>query len=294
MKSTRRATTPQGSGAPAIEPISRRLALQRLGAGLLAGCSDGATEDAPTGTAGEPDGSRWATGGTSALRDAETFPDPFDDPASASCALTCALTLGPCWAPSAPVRQDVSEGQPGIPMRLALRVVQADACTPVAGAEVEIWYCNLEGAYSASDVEGGNFCTGGNEEALAGYFFRGRAIADGDGKLAFHGCYPGWYPGRAIHIHLLIRPPERVGEATSSGAMAISQLFFPEELTEEVFAAAPGYVDKGQPDTRLSSDNVLRGVDDPTPFVVDYERLNDGTMLAWKTIALSEAEQCTG
>jgi protocatechuate 3,4-dioxygenase beta subunit len=235
----------------------------------------------------------WATGGTAAMTGAAAYPNPFASGlADPSCALTCLLTLGPCYAPSAPVRQDVSEGEAGIPLRLYLRVVDADGCAPVAGAEVEIWHCNIEGLYSGEDVNRVQFCTGGDERAEAAYFSRGRAIADADGVLFFDATFPGAYPGRAIHIHFLVRRAEDAGGVQDDAAAVVSQVFFPDALTREIFAEVPGYQERGQPDTTLETDGVTRSVDDLTPYILDYRRMDDGAMLAWKTLAISEDERC--
>jgi protocatechuate 3,4-dioxygenase beta subunit len=256
------------------------------------GGSAGAGQAGSGGTGGSSAASgEWTTGGTAAMKDAASYPDPFASGA-ASCALTCTLTKGPCWAPTAPVRQDVSEGEAGVPMRLALRVVEADGCTPVAGAEVEIWHCNIDGIYSAKDVENPAFCTGNNAKALASYYFRGRAITDSDGKLIFDTCYPGWYPSRAVHIHFAVRRAAHAGENTTTNARVISQLFFPEDLTKEIFSTVEGYKQKGQPDTTFASDTVIGSVSDKTPYIVDYQRMTDGAMLAWKTIAISDTASC--
>jgi protocatechuate 3,4-dioxygenase beta subunit len=296
--------------------LSRRSALQGVGVGLgvLVGCGDDDGGGAAGGAGGNPSGSAsagttaagaggssaatgtgsatvWATGGTAAMLGAASYPDPFDTPGS-TCTSTCILTQGPCWAPSAPVRRDISEGEPGIPLRLMLRILDADGCTPVNGAEVEIWYCNIEGQYSAEDAQSPGFCTGNDAAALAGYFFRGRAIADVAGKVTFDGCFPGWYPGRSIHIHLLVRPAASAGEATTTNAVAISQIFFPEALTAEIFETVSGYVEQRQPDTSFADDNVLTSVEDITPYVVAYERMSDGAMLAWKDIVISSSQSC--
>lgn len=273
------------------ERLSRRAALRNvgIGIGLLAGCSDDSPDDPPI--TFTPAANPWATGGTAAMTDAASYPDPFAS-ASSACALICTLTQGPCWAPNAPVRQDVSEGEPGVPLRLALRIVEADGCTPIEGAEVEIWYCNIDGLYSAEDVQSVAFCTSNDAHAVSGYFFRGRAISDADGKLSFHGCFPGWYPGRSIHIHFLVRPAANAGEATTQNTVAMSQLFFPEELTAEIFATVPDYIAQGQPDTRFARDGVLGAVDDIAPFLVEYQQMTDGALLAWKTIAISAADAC--
>lgn len=233
----------------------------------------------------------WATGGTAAMKDAASYPDPFTSGA-ATCSLTCTVTQGPCWAPTAPTRQDVSEGQPGIPLRLALRVVEADGCTPVAGAEVEIWHCDIRGIYSAKDVENVAFCTGNDATALQLYYFRGRQVADADGKLVIDTCYPGWYQGRAIHIHFVVRRSAHAGESTTTNSTVISQFFFPEELTTAIFNDVVGYKERGQPDTSLASDNVIGGVSDTTPYILDYAQMSDGAMLAWKTIAISDTDSC--
>jgi protocatechuate 3,4-dioxygenase beta subunit len=300
MKNAHSVEKPERAAQAASRGISRRTALRHvgIGIGLLTGCTDDSARDegdGAGGSAGVVPGSSdaWATGGTAAMTDVASYPDPFAT-GMASCALLCALTQGPCWAPSAPLRQDVSEGEPGVPLRLALRIVQADGCTPVPGAEVEIWYCNIDGLYSADDIpaQALSFCTSDSEHALSGYFFRGRALSDDDGKLSFHGCFPGWYPGRSIHIHILVRPAANAGETTTSNSVAMSQLFFPEALTTEIFDTVAGYVAKGQPDTSFARDSIARAVTDIAPFVVEYQRMTDGALLAWKTIAISASTSC--
>lgn len=268
---------------------------------MLGSCGSDSEDDAPTAEAAlsedpsrpeDPDtanavsSSSWATGGTAGMVDAESYPDPFSE-LGESCRLLAALTQGPCWAPTAPVRQDISEGEPGLPLRLALRIVRGKECAPVAGAEIEIWYCNLDGAYSGEDIES-QICANGNERARSSYFFRGRALSNATGKASFHGCYPGWYPGRAIHIHVLVRPAVDAGDITTGSAVVMSQLFFPEALTRNIFTSAEGYKEKGIPDTRLSTDGVLRSLDDISPFLVDTQQMTDGALLAWKTIALPD------
>ncbi len=182
-------------------------------------------------------------------------------------------------------------GEPGIPMRLALRVVEADGCDPVVGAELEIWHCNIDGLYSGDDVNQGSFCTADDEHAIESYFFRARAIADDNGVVVFDSTFPGWYPSRAIHIHFLVRRAAFVGGVQDTNAAVVSQLFFDETLTAEIFNDVDGYKQKGQPDTSLSSDIVI-GNDDPTPYIVQTARMSDGAMLAFKTIAISDDDSC--
>jgi protocatechuate 3,4-dioxygenase beta subunit len=58
----------------------------------------------------------------------------------------------------------------------------------------------------------------------------------------FTTIYPGWYPGRAVHIHFKIRVPAaggRIDEFTS-------QLYFSDELTDRVHAQEPYSAHHGQ------------------------------------------------
>ena len=48
--------------------------------------------------------------------------------------------------------------------------------------------------------------------------------------MTFTTIYPGWYPGRAVHIHFKVR---------SGASEFTSQWFFDESLTDEVYADEP-------------------------------------------------------
>lgn len=283
--------TPRANFAQA----TRRRSLKILGLGLLAGCSGPAARlvGGDSGAAKAASGlGDWSTGGAQALSKLSSIPNPFLS-ASEACSLTCEQILGPCYAPKAPLRQDISEGEPGIPMRLAFRLVGVEDCAPIAGAEVEVWHTSQAGFYSADDVEGGDFCTSDDQHAEASYFFRGRAISDDDGQVAFDSCYPGWYSSRAVHIHVLVRMPDDAGSVETQNAQVVTQFYFDENMTEQIFADIDGYSDRGQPDTPLSRDGVMRGgAEAAQPFIFDVEQLNGGAMLASKTISISAGESC--
>ncbi|WP_373048704.1 protocatechuate 3,4-dioxygenase [Vulgatibacter sp.] len=275
------------------------------GAALLAACGD---PEGRTATAGRPGGgtggaggaggvggsggnggsggggaSAWATGGTAAMVDPDAYPDPFASGGGA-CALTCAMTLGPCFGLS-PIRRDVSEGYPGIPLRLVLRLVDVDGCTPVEGATVDVWHCSAAGLYSGDDVI--DFCTTGDPDARSHRFFRGTQSSDADGRVTFDTCFPGWYPGRAVHIHFRVVRGDEVS--------VVSQVFFPGDLVDEVFASVDDYVEAGAPDTSNEADGFLGASSDPDAFILDVARMADGAMLASKTVVLrssTSAPQC--
>ncbi len=135
------------------------------------------------------------------------------------------------------IRSDPSDGsvKDGLPLRLALRVheIRGNACTPFAGAMVDLWHCDASGVYG--DVRDRSFDTRGKK------FLRGYQITDATGTAQFLTIYPGWYPGRAVHIHFKIRTnPE-----SRRGYEFTSQIYFDDALTDHIHAQAP-YAAKGQ------------------------------------------------
>ena len=121
----------------------------------------------------------------------------------------------------------------GAPLRLEFHVsrVSGGACTPLSSAMVDVWHCNALGAYS--DVRDARFDTRGKK------FLRGFQRTDGKGTAEFRTIYPGWYEGRAVHIHFKIRS----GGADGRAHEFTSQLYFDEAVSDIVFQQAP-YNDK--------------------------------------------------
>jgi len=131
----------------------------------------------------------------------------------------------------------------GVPLALTLRVsaVGSTGCTPLAGAMVDVWHCDAVGVYSDA---GGN--TAGKK------FLRGHQVTDANGAVRFTTIYPGWYPGRAVHIHFKVR----TFAGPALGNEITSQLYFDEAVTDRVLARAP-YSVRGQR-TRNSDDGLYR------------------------------------
>lgn len=170
-----------------------------------------------------------------------------------SCVVRPALTEGPYFVDVDLNRSDIriepSDGsmKEGLPLRLRFQVssVGENICSPLAGAEVDIWHCDANGAYSGVSDPG--FDTSEQK------WLRGYQITDAMGVAEFMTIYPGWYSGRTTHIHFKIRTdPE-----AESGYEFTSQLFFDESITDIVHAQAP-YVAKGYRDTLNTSDNIFQ------------------------------------
>ncbi|WP_346017060.1 protocatechuate 3,4-dioxygenase [Pseudenhygromyxa sp. WMMC2535] len=242
--------------------------------------TEGTTTDTSSECGGAADA--WAMGGTAAMVSKACYPDPFEEYENA-CLLICETTEGPCTADTA-VREDISDGWTGLPVRLCLRFVYEDTCEPIEGASIEIWHTQRTGVYSGV-TPSGSFCYGDDADAENYLYFRGTQVTDDDGRVYFDTCYPGWYSSRAVHIHFRVWP-----EGLEGSVYTTSQLFFTDELNEEIFDSHPEYSEFGQPDTVNTTDNVIGGEEDMTPYLLDTERMTDGVMLAWKQIGLRSAD----
>jgi protocatechuate 3,4-dioxygenase beta subunit len=136
------------------------------------------------------------------------------------CTLTPELTEGPYYLDGEAVRRDITDGQPGIPLRLNLTVVDAAACAPIANASVDVWHANASGDYS-----------GFGNAASNRTFLRGTQVSGADGVATFDTIYPGWYQGRATHIHLKVH--------VGGSVVHTGQLFFDEAANATIYTQAP-------------------------------------------------------
>jgi protocatechuate 3,4-dioxygenase beta subunit len=146
-------------------------------------------------------------------------------------------TIGPYPSLADFTRSDIRENKQGLPLTLTITVVNTNAaCAPVAGAVVDIWQCDADGNYSQY----------GSERNLT--YLRGLQTTDATGKVTFVTIYPGWYQGRATHIHV---------EVTINGRSAkVTQIAFPEDVTAQVYRTGV-YASSGQNPTTNARDNVF-------------------------------------
>ena len=197
--------------------ITRRAALGLLGAlglgSIAAACTRRLTGATSTTTTPPSPGASGGTSGT----------------AAPSCVLTPEATEGPYYLPLNLVRSDITEGKPGVPLRLDLQVVDATSCRPMTGAVVDIWHADATGVYSGVVPLGPN----STAPATSGTFLRGVQNTDSDGIATFRTIYPGWYPGRAVHIHVKVHVDDQ--------AVHTGQLFFDDTLTAGVYRANAPY-----------------------------------------------------
>jgi protocatechuate 3,4-dioxygenase beta subunit len=154
-----------------------------------------------------------------------------------TCVLTPELTEGPYYIAGEKVRRDIREGHSGSLLTLKLRVLNVATCSPINGAAVDIWHADAAGNYS-----------GFGAGATSRTFLRGIQKTDANGVATFATIYPGWYTGRAVHIHVKVHV---VGKVVHTG-----QLFFPDTLTDTVYKSAP-YSARPNRDVRNAQDSIF-------------------------------------
>ena len=236
----------------AARAFSRRTLLGGIG-GLtgvtLLGCSSG-------GSGGTT--STSSTTGTTGTTTSTTTTTATTTTTPGSCVLIPEETVGPyplfndIASASAYQRADITEGKTGVPLNLILNIVNVNnQCAPILTAMVYIWHCDKDGYYSGYNQNGAD---------LRGQtFLRGVQTTDTNGRVTFNTIYPGWYPGRATHIHFRVY----LGLALQ----ATSQLAFPSAVTSAVYST-PLYVAKGQNPTTASNDGIFSdGVSYQMPLV---------------------------
>jgi protocatechuate 3,4-dioxygenase beta subunit len=155
-----------------------------------------------------------------------------------SCVLAPEMTEGPYYVPSEKVRRNITEGKPGAPLDLRLTVVDASTCKPIKSAAVDIWHADALGVYSGAIA---------NDPGTN--FLRGIQKSDIGGLARFTSIYPGWYQGRAVHIHVKVHLG---GTVVHTG-----QFFFNDALTDAVYKRSP-YSTRASRDTRNAADSIYR------------------------------------
>ncbi|WP_405873238.1 MULTISPECIES: intradiol ring-cleavage dioxygenase [unclassified Streptomyces] len=172
--------------------------------------------------------------------------------AAAVCTLTKEMTEGPYYLDGALVRSDITEGKAGIPLKLALTVVDDDTCATLSNALVEIWHADALGEYS------GFVGSNGHSEPDDGTFLRGGVLTDSSGVANITTVYPGWYRGRCIHIHVKVHTGVTLtsdGSFTGGQELHTGQLFFDESITTKVAAVSP-YSTNTVTRTTLAQDSI--------------------------------------
>jgi protocatechuate 3,4-dioxygenase beta subunit len=154
-----------------------------------------------------------------------------------SCVLTPELTEGPYYIANEKLRRNITDGRSGTPLTLEATVLNVSTCKPIKNAAVDIWHCDAGGVYS-----------GFGSGSASRTFMRGIQKTDASGVATFQTIYPGWYMGRAVHIHVKVH--------VGGNVVHTGQFFFPDALTDIVYKSAP-YSARGARDQRNPNDSIF-------------------------------------
>ena len=199
-------------------------------------------------------------------------------PTADLCLMTPELTEGPYYLDTDLLREDVTEGTPGLPLRLQVLVADSQACTPLTNAAVDIWHCDAQGFYSGVAARPG----GGASDTPAvdsGTFLHGIQLTGDDGVAEFTTIYPGWYTGRTVHIHMKVHIDGNVEDAATYDGGHVShtgQLFFDDAVSDEVYGTTEAYAGREDSQrTRNDQDNILGDHLDEPGFLVSLSPLDE-------------------
>lgn len=154
----------------------------------------------------------------------------------ADCILSPESMEGPYFIDESLVRSDIREDRKGLDFNLTVEVASHPDCFAIKNASVEIWHCDSQGYYS------GHLDKDPNVEAEDDHhipptdpsvFLRGTQFSDSDGFVNFKTKFPGWYAGRAIHIHIKV--------SLSSSEVYTGQLYFDEFDTKSYLESSDHY-----------------------------------------------------
>jgi protocatechuate 3,4-dioxygenase beta subunit len=156
---------------------------------------------------------------------------------NSACAVTPTETVGPYPSLVDLFRSDIREGKSGTLLALTIKVVNtSSACAPVSGANVEIWHVDATGNYSQYGTQ------------TTQTYLRGIQTTNANGEVTFVTIYPGWYQGRATHIH---------AEVTIGGrSVKVTQIAFPESINNAVHATG-AYASRGSNPIANASDGIF-------------------------------------
>ncbi|EGG10482.1 uncharacterized protein MELLADRAFT_70973 [Melampsora larici-populina 98AG31] len=178
-----------------------------------------------------------------------------------TCVLSPVVTPGPYHHFSRhPIRQNLAEWQEGLLFMIDIGVIDVETCEPIPNALVDIWHANATGFYSGHPVRSPEFMdelpqVGGKRAGLlTAYpltredetFLRAAWPTNSNGVSRFTSIFPGYYTGRATHVHAKVhlnwtehQNTTSTTFFTSTESQYIGQFFFPDEINLQIDRMSP-------------------------------------------------------
>ncbi len=174
---------------------------------------------------------------------------PAPPPPEGGCVLIPSETAGPfplnLSGDATYFRTDIREAQTGVDHRFRMRIIGQANCLPMANCRVDAWHCNVDGYYSG-------FTTSahlGTQNHTTARFLRGIQMTDANGEVEFLTKFPGWYPGRTVHIHFQV--------FLNSMLQATSQFCYPTAEKNALLTSEPPYTTWGADPVDPANDGVF-------------------------------------
>lgn len=212
-----------------------------------------------------------------------------------TCVLAEDVTEGPYFVDGEYIRTDIREDEPGVDLYLDIQVIDVNTCDTVSGVYIDLWHANSTGVYSGVVATGNG---DGSESNLNNTALRGVYPTDDNGVVQFITKFPGWYTGRATHIHVVANnngTVETNGTYQMGTVSHVGQLAFDQDLLTEIRSIDP-YTTNTAEVTENTDDSILiqeyAEIDPTVEYVLLGDSLEDG-ILGWITFVINSTESTT-
>lgn len=210
--------------------------------------------------------------------------------------------IGPFYVPGEYIRTMLctkDDCQDGVFVVADIQFINVDTCEPLTDVWADVWSCNATGVYSGiqSDSNGDP----SDDANLNNTDLRGLQKSDSDGVVQFWYAFPGHYPGRTNHQHIIVHENATVlpnGTLAGGGSVShIGQLFWDQDLIDEVETWSP-YTENTAPPTLNSEDSVFgeETTDTDSDPVYSYTLFGEDVDLgifAWTVIGIDPSASYT-
>lgn len=134
----------------------------------------------------------------------------------------------------------------GLPLLLSFTIYRLGAAgyAPLKNVQLDVWNADASGAYSDESNPMNGQDTAGQR------WLRGYQLTDAAGNATFSTIFPGWYNGRAPHIHFKVR--QFTGQSTTRELT--SQLFLTDTDRQRIYTQPPYNAFSGDGTTNAQDD----------------------------------------